>query len=99
MISVGDICVVRQTGSILWIAKGPALDPNDRERWTLITRRTDRRGRSSYETRVAGAGDVIVVKSAPEYNPAVSSTQPRLDRPLASRSFDRFDVVVVLSVP
>jgi hypothetical protein len=62
MISVGDICVIRQTGSVLWAAKAPAPDPTDRERWTFVGKAVDRRGRAAYSTRVAGVGDVTVVR-------------------------------------
>ena len=67
MIAVGDICVVRQTGAQLWVAKAPAPVPIDRERWVLISKMVDKRGRSAHSSKVVGLGDITLIRPGPEY--------------------------------
>jgi hypothetical protein len=62
MISSGDIVLCRQTGTQLWVIVAPA--PGGR--WHLRGKRVER-GRGSYAARIAGAGDLVMIREPKVY--------------------------------
>jgi hypothetical protein len=62
-LSVGALCTVRQTGSVLYVAKQSLPD----NRWRLTAKQVDARGRVAYQTRDAGIGDITVIRDAATY--------------------------------
>ena len=65
-LSPGAICMCpRASGAQLWVVVGRADDG----RWRLRGKRVDWRGRSDVTCRVAGAGDLVLIRPAPTYSP------------------------------
>jgi hypothetical protein len=67
-LSPGAICTVRQFGTRLFVAKEPLPD----NRYRLVCKQVDRRGRCAFQKRDAGLGDITVIHDAMVY--AVGST-------------------------
>ena len=67
-LSPGAVCKLSGFGSRLWIAKEPVADHlGEFTRYRLICKRLDHRGRSDYQTHIAGIHDVVVVHDAETY--------------------------------
>ena len=65
MISPGALVPVKQTGAALYRVKAPATGG----RWFLAGKRVDERGRFDIFGRVAGAGDLTLIRDAPMFMP------------------------------
>jgi hypothetical protein len=64
MVAVGDLCLCRQTDTVLWVA----VRADDSGRWFLKSKQIDGRGRAAYGGRSSvGVGDIVAVKAAPQY--------------------------------
>ena len=66
-IAPGAIVTCRQTGTILYIVVvGQAADGT---RWQLRSLRIDHKGRTDQTRRIAGEGDITVIRAAPTFAP------------------------------
>jgi hypothetical protein len=65
-IAPGALVTVKQTGTVLWVVVGRA---DDGIRWRLRSKRIDQNGRHDVTARIAGSGDITVVREAPAYAP------------------------------
>jgi hypothetical protein len=65
VLSPGAVVTCRQTADVLWAVIRQEVDGS----WRLHGRLTDERGRSAYTMRLAGEGDITVIRSAPQYEP------------------------------
>jgi hypothetical protein len=64
-LSPGAICLIQGFGSRLWVAVEPKPDHNGNpNRYRLVCKQVDARGRYALQTRVAGVDDVVVVHDA-----------------------------------
>jgi hypothetical protein len=77
MIAPGALVMVRQTGIALYGMCGRA---DDGIRWRLRGKRDDARGRSDVTCRVAGAGDLVLIRPAPTYDRTHDEEQPEHSR-------------------
>ena len=65
-VSCGAIVTTVSTGAQLFVVHSLVKDSIDRERWVLVTKMVDRRGRSAHSRKTVGPGDVRLIKAAPE---------------------------------
>jgi hypothetical protein len=66
VISPGCICTCKQTGTILYAVVAKA---DDGIRWQLRSMRIDHKGRTDFTRRIAGEGDLTLIREAPTFEP------------------------------
>jgi hypothetical protein len=66
LLSPGAICTIRQCGAQLWVV----VAKSDDGRWRLRSKRSDSRERSSWTARIAGEGDLMIVRETETFEPS-----------------------------
>jgi signal peptidase I len=65
MISPGALVTIKQFGAALWVVRRPASNGS----WYCTGKLRDAIGRAAWRGQIAGAGDIIVIRDAPDYLP------------------------------
>jgi hypothetical protein len=91
MIAPGAVVRVHNHGDVAWVVKRRALDG---VRWHVTCKSLEAsRHRELFSSRIAGEGDIVVVRPAPTYEPGSTVTYNGIEHAVAADNGDSVTLI------